>query len=99
MLIDRRSFMQATALLAVGDLLLLSSHVRAYASPISNPVPAQMSVDGTNMKHVFKIDGWDRREDLSVECSRMSPSDPVGADLAGNEVFIRINQAWRTAWR
>ena len=82
MLIDRRSFMQAAALLAVGELLSLSSNVAAYASPISNPVPPKMAGGGTNTEHVFKIDGWDR------VCGS-----------AGDEVFIRINQAWRTAWR
>jgi hypothetical protein len=82
MLIDRRSFMQAAALLAVGELLSLSPNVAAYASPISNPVPPQMAAGGANTKDVIKIDGWDRLR-----------------DSADDEVFIRINQAWRTAWR
>jgi hypothetical protein len=74
--------MQAAGLLAVGDLLSLSSNVREYASPISNPAPPQMAVAGTKTKHVFKVDGWDRV-----------------SDSVGDEVLIRINQAWRTAWR
>ncbi len=82
MLIDRRSFMQAAALVAVGDLLSPSSNVRAYASSFAASVPTQMAVGETCTKHVFKVDGWDRL------------CDPVG-----NEVFIRVNQAWRTAWR
>ena len=99
MLIDRRSFMQAAALVAVGDLLSSSSNVRAYASSLPASVPAQMAVGVTGTKHIFKVDGWNRREHLPVECSKTSPSYPVVGDLAGDEVFIRINQAWRTAWR
>ena len=99
MLIDRRSFMQAAALVAVGDLLSPSWNVRGYASPISNPVPTQTALDGTSTNHVFKVDGWNPREHLPVERSEMSTSYPVVGDLAGDEVFIRINQAWRAAWR
>jgi hypothetical protein len=98
-LIDRRSFMQAAALVAVGDLLSPSSNVRAYASSFPASVPTQMAVGGTGTKHVFKVDGWDPREHLPVERSKTSPSYPAVGDLAGDEVFIRINQAWRTAWR
>ena len=92
MLIDRRSFMQATALVAVGDLLLLSSHVRAYASSISNFVPTQMAVDETSTKHVFKVDGWDRREDLSVECSGCRPQilwAPIWPAMKSSSELIR----------
>jgi hypothetical protein len=98
MLIDRRSFMQAAALVAVDDFLLPSSNVRAYASSFPASVPTQAAVGGTGTKHVFKVDGWDPREHLPVERSKTLPSYPV-VDLAGDEVFIRINQAWRTAWR
>ena len=82
MLIDRRSFMQAAALVVVGDLLSPSSNVRAYASSLPASVPTETAVAETGTKHVFKVDGWDQL------------CDPVG-----DEVFIRVNQAWRTAWR
>lgn len=49
-----------------------------------SPLPAQLAGGGTDPNQiVFKIDGWDR------------------CDLAAtdNQVSIRINQLWRTAWR
>lgn len=82
MLIDRRTFVQGTALIAVGDLLSLSSNVRGYASAFPASVPTLMAVGATGPQHVFKVDGWDRL-----------------CDSLGDEVFIRVNQAWRTAWR
>lgn len=48
------------------------------------PLPAQVAGGGTDPNQiVFKIDGWDR-------------CDPAATD---NQVSIRINQLWRTAWR
>lgn len=74
--------MQGAVLLAVGDLLSLSSNLWAYAPPISDRAATQTTVGGTNAKHVFKVDGWDRL-----------------CDSVGDEIFIRVNQAWRTPWR
>lgn len=49
-----------------------------------SPLPAQVARGGTDPSQiVFKIDGWD--------CC-----DPSATD---NQVSIRINQLWRTAWR
>ncbi len=85
MMIDRRSFIQCTALLAtipaLAALYPLSSMAEAPLLPGLSPNAA----DTTDANFVvFKIDGWDHCE---------------AKDSNGNEVLIRINQSWRTAWR
>jgi len=98
MVIDRRTFMQGAALLSTAGLLSYSADVLAFASPTPGS-PASQTAAETDAKRVLKVDGWDRRDQYSVEHSKMSPSNPKRADFAGYEVFIQINRAWRTAWR
>jgi hypothetical protein len=38
---------------------------------------------------VFRIDGWNVRDPVSIDRT----------PLACDEVWISINQSWRTAWR
>jgi hypothetical protein len=85
MRIDRRSFIQSAAFVAT-----------TQAFPPLLPLPSTMELslvraespsarDATDATCiVFKIDGWDDRATRSV---------------SENEVLIRINQSWRTAWR
>lgn len=50
----------------------------------ASPLPAQVAEGGTDPNRmVFKIDGWDRWDTAATD----------------NQVSIRINQSWRTAWR
>lgn len=50
----------------------------------ASPLPAQVAEGGTVPNQViFKIDGWDRWDTAATD----------------NQVSIRINQSWRTAWR
>jgi hypothetical protein len=85
MVIDRRSFIQRTALLAaipaIAALYPLSSMAEAPLPPGLSPQAA----DTTDANFVvFKIDGWDHCD---------------GKVSNGNEVLIRINQSWRATWR
>ena len=82
MLIDRRGFMQGAALIAVGNVLSLSSDIRSYGSPGPGFPPTESAVTGTAADIVFRVNGWD--------CL---------GDSTGDEIFISVNQAWRTAWR
>ena len=83
--IDRRTFIQRTALLAaiptLAALYPLSSTAEAPLPPLLSP-QATRTRDANPV--VFKIDGWDH-------CAA-KVSD-------GNEVLIRINQSWRASWR
>lgn len=71
------------ALGGVPALAALLSSKPLQASQASPP-PAQVSGGGTDPNQiVFKIDGWDRWDTAATD----------------NQVSIRINQSWRTAWR
>jgi hypothetical protein len=48
---------------------------------------------------VFKIDGWDYCGDIAIDGATTAPADRVTNDPAGDQVWISINQSWRTAWR
>ncbi len=81
MTIDRRTFIQRTALLAAIPTL-------ADLSMAEAPLPPGLSPQAADTTHanfaVLKIAGWDHCD---------------AKDSNGNEVLIRINQSWRTAWR
>jgi hypothetical protein len=98
MVIDRRTFIQGAAFLSTGGLLFYSAEVLACESPTLRYSASQTETE-TDAKHVFKVDGWDRRDHHLAEYLKMSPSNPTRADFAGDEVFIQVNRAWRTAWR
>ena len=95
MILDRRTFIQSAALVATTSaaavLLPLSSTAQSQDSQITGPAPALVD-DGTDRSLVvIRIEGWDRcdGDDLSVRSS-VSTS---------NEVVIKIDHSWRTAWR
>jgi hypothetical protein len=84
MTIDRRSFIQRTALLAAIPTL---AALYPLGSMAEAPLPTGLSPQATDTTGanfvVFKIDGWDHCD---------------GKLSNGNEVLIRINQSWRAAW-
>ena len=86
-MIDRRIFIQGAALLSTSGLLFYSADALGFAPPTVGP-PASQTAAETDVNLVFKVDGWD-----PVEHPPMLP------ELAGEEVFIQVNRAWRTAWR
>jgi hypothetical protein len=99
MVIDRRTLLQVTALLPLVDLLQLSTKVLARASQISGSLPTKLGLEESAARCVFKIDGWDRSEKLATARSQISVSQPAVDDMAYDAVFVKINGAWRTAWR
>jgi hypothetical protein len=87
MMMDRRTFILRTTLVgtapALANLLLLPSAAQSRAA-LQRPSPPQPAADGSDVNSVvFKIHGWDYSD------------NPV----SGNQVSIKINQSWRTAWR
>ena len=86
-MIDRRVFLQRTFLAAttqvVGAFLPVAGALPASSRPDSLSTPELRHVANKDLV-LFKIDGWDE-------------VDAQGAN--GNELLIRMNQSWRTAWR
>ena len=85
MRIDRRVFIQGAALVATAPALpaLLPISSTAQVSPVASR--SSLAWDSSEATSiVFKIDGWD--------CN-----DSKGS--TENELLVRINQSWRTAWR
>jgi hypothetical protein len=68
MIIDRRSVLAGTALVAVAPTLSFASAALPTLEPRANPL-------------VVKIDGW---------------SEPGNT---AEEVWIKVDRSWRTAWR
>jgi len=101
MMINRRTFIQGAALVATTPaleaLLSFSSTVQSHVSRLPCTPPPKMVADGKAMSFiVFKIDGWDRCDELVMD--RLS-ANPVSKFSNANQVLIRINQSWQTAWR
>jgi hypothetical protein len=101
MMIDRRTFIQSAAILATAPaleaFLSFSSTVKSHASLPPCTLPPQTAGDGTDMNPiVFKIDGWDRYDDHEMNRATKNPLTKIST---ANQVLIRINQSWRTAWR
>jgi hypothetical protein len=98
MVVDRRTFIQSAAFLSTGGLLFYSADVLASGSPPLGSTGPRTAVEADG-KSVFRVDGWDRRDHRSAEYLKMFESNPTRPDFAGDEVFIRVNRTWRTAWR
>lgn len=74
-----------------GFMLMSGSFVAASALPVAARLlphsfpPSQIATVTPSHRAIFKIDGWDAATD----------SD----DPAGDQLLIRINRGWRSAWR
>ncbi len=85
MTIDRRTFIQRTAVLAaiptLAALYPIASIAEAPVPPVLSPQAAGTTAGDLV---VLKVGGWD-------QCG--------GKVSNGNEVLISINQSWRATWR
>jgi hypothetical protein len=101
MVIDRRTFIQSTALVtttsAAAVLMSLSSIGLSQNSQTVGPVQATVD-DGTDIGLVvFRIDGWDRYDgDTALAPFSLNTITTVPTH---EEIVIKINHSWRTAWR
>lgn len=86
-MIDRRVFLQRTFLVATAPVVVaflpIAGALPASSRPDSLSTPGRRHITNEGLV-LFKIYGWD---ELETE----------GAN--GNELFIRMNQSWCTAWR
>jgi hypothetical protein len=102
-MIDRRTFIARTArgaaTAALANFLPLSS-AQAHAPLLPGAGSAQLVAGNADRNAVvFKIDGWDRCEGLATNGAKLSSADPLTNGPTDNQVWITINQSWRTAWR
>jgi hypothetical protein len=104
MMLDRRTFLGttlgATAAAAVANFLSRLSTVQAHASPLDPLRTADQIAGGKGRNCVaFKIDGWDRCDDIAIDGPKIASADLVTDDPARDLVLIKMNQSWRTVWR
>jgi len=95
MIVDRRTFIIASApFVAAASTLASFPSLLAGASPSHLPA---VTNDGKGV--VIKIAGWDRCAEVEGDCLRPSSAGLMASNTMGDEIFISINQSWRTAWR
>jgi hypothetical protein len=104
MMMRRRTFILGAGFIvtapALANLPSLSATARLHASLLPDPLPPRLPNGGTDMKGlVFKIYGWDRCDDIAIDGATIASADPVTHDPANQQMWININQSWRTAWR
>jgi hypothetical protein len=104
MKISRRNFIQGTALLgpasAVVSLAFLSPPTLTHAAVVAGPFLLRPPADGADMSRVvFRIDGWDRHEEIAIDRSIAPSPDSVDDTPPDHEMWLRINQSWRATWR
>jgi hypothetical protein len=99
MMMDRRTFVLRATLVgttpAFANLLLLPSAAQSRAA-LQRPSPPQPAADGNDVNCVaFKISGWDDCDNVA----KISSTNPARNEPTPDQVWISINQSWRTAWR
>ena len=92
-----KSFRWGTGILAATDPsiahVLLAS---AIARPAQRHRPAQSI--GPNGP-VFRIQGWSLRDEVAIDDAAMRATDSARQSAAADEVWIKFDRSWRTAWR
>jgi hypothetical protein len=84
MILDRRTFLQEAAFFAMTPAIAAFLPRTSTAQQPRAKSAVEKLEGGTESKLVgFKIDGWELETRVPAE----------------NQVLIRINQSWRTAWR
>ncbi|MFL9982611.1 hypothetical protein [Paraburkholderia sediminicola] len=104
MTVDRRTFIMGTTLIAtapaLAKLMALSSTVQVDASVLPDLSPQQLAADRADAnRDLFKIDGWERRDDLAIDGSTIASAEDATHDLTNDQILISINQSWRATWR
>jgi hypothetical protein len=95
MMIDRRTF-----ILLGAPFVAVTSALAIFPSLLPSTLSAWLTAATTDMNCVaFKIHGWDRCDDTASAGSQASLAGSVTGDSNSDQVCIRINQSWRTAWR
>jgi hypothetical protein len=95
MIIDRRTFILISA-----PLVATAAAISILPAGMAGASSSELAGDNQKRQNIaFKVHGWDRRDDGAFGGSKPSPAGLVTGDPNCSEVFISINQSWRTAWR
>ena len=95
MIVDRRTFILVSTPFAAA-----AASLAIFPSLVPGPETIQLATGKTEPDGVvFKISGWDRFEGIASNVSKTLPADSVTNDPKGDQVWISINQSWKTAWR
>ena len=99
MTINRRAFVWGTGILAatepsIAHVLLASAIARQAPMPRQRPAQS-IKPNGP----VFKIEGWSIRDDVAIDDAAMGATDSPRQNEAADEVWIKFDRSWRTAWR
>jgi hypothetical protein len=100
MTMHRRAFLIATGVVIAApvfpDLLPIRPEMQSPGLLIPEATHAQpLDIRVETKSAEFNIDGWDLLKDSLTRRSSTSTANPVTSD----EVLIKVNQTWRTAWR
>ena len=98
MTINRRAFVWGAGILAAADPSI--AHV-LLASAIARPLPALRHRPAQSMRPngpVFRIEGWSFRDDVAIDDAAIGATDSEGQNEAADEVWIKFDRSWRTAW-
>jgi len=94
-IVDRRTFIRVSA-----PIVAAASALASFPSLLPGTAPSQLAVGGNDAEGVvFKIAGWDRCAEVGGDCLRPSVASLMAGTTMGDEIFISVNQSWRTAWR
>ena len=99
MTINRRAFVWGTGIIAATEPSI--AHV-LLASAIARPLPALRHRRVQSMRPngpVFRIEGWSLRDEVAIDDAAMRATDSARQSEAANEVWIKFDRSWRTAWR
>jgi hypothetical protein len=48
---------------------------------------------------VFKIEGWSLRDEVAIDHAAMRATDSARQSETADEVWVKFDRSWRTAWR
>ena len=99
MTINRRAFVWGAGIIAATDPSI--AHV-LLASAIARPLPALRRRPPQSMEPngpVFRIEGWSLRDEVAIDDAAMRATDSARQSETADEVWIKFDRSWRTAWR
>jgi hypothetical protein len=72
------------------------------ASAIAHPLPALRHRPAQSIRPngpVFRIQGWSLRDEVAIDDAAMRATDSARKSETADEVWIKFDRSWRTAWR
>jgi hypothetical protein len=95
--INRRAFVWGAGILAATDPSI--AHVLLASA---RPLPALRHRPAQSIRPngpVFRIEGWSLRDEVAIDDAAVRATDSARQSEAADEVWIKFDRSWRTAWR